>query len=824
MAQSNWSDYFNDLSHWHGDTSVFSVQSGLQLNDSVANQIAIYRYSSAVDSATWRFSMSYDFMPSSTNHASFYLMSDSPDFWGAANGYFIRVGGGAQRTIALVRRTGNSNAIILESVSQFLATGRVQIEVEVHRSFAGQWTVRVDTSSGGNQWVNIGTIRDTTHTTSYFSGFFCRYTVTRADKMNFGFVEVNAAGNEDANPPTVTNTQIESPMSLVVHFDRAVDLDSANVTIDGQTCLVLYDVYSPTEALVYPPAPLEENILLELVLENVKSRSGAVLAIYSTFLVNRKAAFNDVVINELMVNPTPSIGALPEVSYIELYNAGSLPVPLADWQLQINQSHRILPNVELQPGDFLLLVREGEEGLFSQSADVIGIPMAANALTNAAGEVYLYDNHNDLIDGVQYTDSWYGDQVKRGGGWSLERIDAYNGCGGSNWSASKSPKGGTPGERNSIAGELDGLVETRITHWGFSADGVLDVYFNIDILPKDAQWFFSGEKVDVSHLLFNGVRLTLPFTPGKGQSYALEYKGGMEDCLGRVIPDTLLKVVVPKKPAEGDLLINEILPAPFSAGVSFLEIINVSGKYIDVNGLKLGRWLDEHASDVRRVVHAPRVMEPDALLVFTPSIELTTSIYHTHNADAMIEVALPQMPNERGGVSLLSATGALLEKMSYDASMHSPFVRDYRGISLERISQERASNQSSNWTSASGQVGWATPGVVNSQSRNFKSNGGFSLFPEVVRLNGSESDGILHVNYVLEQQGSIGSLQIFTASGNRIATPVKHELLQRSGTLHWNGVAEQGVAVSPGLYLALLEVITPNGERQLFKDAFAVVH
>lgn len=824
LAQSNWSDYFADLRDWHGDTATFSVQNGLQLDDSVANQIAIFRFSSAVDSATWRFSISYDFMPSSTNHASFYLMSDSPDLWGTSNGYFVRVGGGAQRTIALIRRTGNANNIILESTNQFLATSQVNVEVEVHRSSSGQWAVRVDTSSSGNQWINIGTVRDTTHNTSYFSGFFCRYTVTRANKIGFGFVEVTATSDEDVKPPLVISKQVENPLSVIVYFDRAVDIDSANVTIDGQICLVFYDVYSPTEILILPPVPLEENVLLEFVLEKVKSRSGVALTVFTSFLVNRKADYNDIVINELMVNPTPGVATLPEVSYIELYNASALPVPLADWQLQLNQSHRTLPNVEMQPGDYLLLVRDGDEDLFPSTIEVIGISMASNALTNSAGEVYLYDNHNKLVDALKYSDSWYRDQVKRGGGWSLERIDAYKSCGAINWRASESENGGTPGTTNSIASDLEVTVKTKITHWGLSEEGVLEVYFNIDLVSKDAEWYFNGEILPVEDVIGNRVRFRLSALPAPGEVYFLEHKGGVEDCAGRSISDTVLKIVVPDKPEIGDLLINEILPAPFSGGVSFIEIVNASGKYIDVNGLNMGRWLDEQAFDIRRVVHASRVLEPDGVLAFTPSVETTTRMYNHHNQDALIEVALPQMPNESGGVSLLSPSVGLLDAMYYDADMHSPFVRDSRGVSLQRLSLVRSSNQATNWTSTSGQMGWATPGVINSRKMSDEKGVSFSLYPEVLRLSDSGTDQLLCINYILDQSGGVGSLQIFTADGQHVSTPINNELLQLSGVLHWNGNIDSGFVAPSGLYVAVLEVVWPNGERKLFKDAFAVVY
>src|SRR5690606_21300829 len=50
---------------------------------------------------------------------------------------------------------------------------------------------------------------------------------------------------------------------------------------------------------------------------------------------------------------------------------------------------------------------------------------------------------------VTYTLSFYKNDIKKEGGWTLEMIDPRNPCAGlSNWTASSHPQGGTPGKRN----------------------------------------------------------------------------------------------------------------------------------------------------------------------------------------------------------------------------------------------------------------------------------------------------------------------------------------------------------------------------------------
>ena len=63
----------------------------------------------------------------------------------------------------------------------------------------------------------------------------------------------------------------------------------------------------------------------------------------------------------------------------------------------------------------------------------------------------LLTDEDRLIHAIQYEKSWFGNELKASGGWSLEMIDENNPCTGKlNWTASGSPNGGTPGSVNSM--------------------------------------------------------------------------------------------------------------------------------------------------------------------------------------------------------------------------------------------------------------------------------------------------------------------------------------------------------------------------------------
>ena len=820
-AQVQWSEGFADLSHWNGDLDVFTADSGLHLTDSVANEVSLWRYSSAVDSATWRFSMSFEFMPSASNHASFHLMSSTPHFWGSFDGYFVRVGGGSQRTVALIRRTGNSNSILMETNPQFLARSPVFVSVEVHRSLAGQWNMRIDTTGTG-VWINVGTVHDNTHNTSVFAGISCRYTVTRSDKMMFGPIQVSGPADADLVPPNWMRTMLYGADSARLVFDRSIDVTSAEVYLDGLPCSMRYDPENPLQLVVIFPAELTVNRIYELVVRDVYSVTGISMGEVRRSVIHRRVSPHDVVINEIMVNPTPSLGFLPEHSYIELYNASPLPVPLGGWQLQVNQSHRRLPDFDLEPGAYVVLVREEAMDAFSPHIDALGISMAQNALTNSGGSVLLYDDGNQLIDAIHYESNWHDISVAENGGWSLERIDAYVPCVGEiNWRTATHFKGGTPGAQNSVAAVLDSVMHTHIHYISLPNDSILDIYFTSTVYVDDDVWTLDGVLLDSKQVFDDRLRFELPFNLKAGGAYRLDYKQGVYGCTGVPVTDTTISVVYPRFPQEGDLIINELLPAPFSDGVSFVELLNVSSDYIELNGLSLSNI---NGAAMMRIINESRILPPSGLLVVTPSLLETITAYPTHNRIAMHEYALPSMPNAAGTVEVWSGQGEMLDAITYHEVMHSPFLRDVRGVSLERINPRRPSDEASNWTSAAERVGWATPGVENSNVAHTSPVETFSISPDVLRPNANGFDDLLTVNYHLNEAGAVGSMYIYTASGHLIAKPYEHVLLENKGVLSWDGRTEIVTTAASGLYVVVLEVVTPSGKRLLFKDAFAMAY
>jgi hypothetical protein len=161
----------------------------------------------------------------------------------------------------------------------------------------------------------------------------------------------------------------------------------------------------------------------------------------------------DVVITEFLSDPTPSAG-LPESEFIELKNRSTVDYNLHSWAISNgNSSATIKVDYILKADSFLILCANSAAVSFASFGATLGIS-GFPALSNDGGVIILSTETGVVIHALQYDKSWFDNDIKASGGWSLEMKDPANPCSGTeNWAASISPNGGTPGMKNSVNSE-----------------------------------------------------------------------------------------------------------------------------------------------------------------------------------------------------------------------------------------------------------------------------------------------------------------------------------------------------------------------------------
>jgi hypothetical protein len=157
----------------------------------------------------------------------------------------------------------------------------------------------------------------------------------------------------------------------------------------------------------------------------------------------------DIVIDELMADPTPQV-LLPNNEWIELRNTSSTAFNLSGWRIgDASGQSGPMPAYTLLPDSFVIVCTASAVGAMSTYGPTIAVT-SFPSLDNTGDIIYLRSPQNKIIHTVSYTDTWYKNELKKDGGWTLEMIDTKNACSGfNNWKVSIDIKGGTPGKKNS---------------------------------------------------------------------------------------------------------------------------------------------------------------------------------------------------------------------------------------------------------------------------------------------------------------------------------------------------------------------------------------
>lgn len=535
-------------------------------------------------------------------------------------------------------------------------------------------------------------------------------------------------------------------------------------------------------------------------------------------------ATKSIVINELMVDPTPLVG-LPDFEWIELLNTGGSAVDLSGWRLVVGTVSRQLPYAVVDPGGFIILCSAAASSHLEQwgRTAVFSLP----ALRNTGNRITLLNKEDILVDEVDYVDTWYHDNGKKNGGWTLERIDPHRRCGqDANWIASRDAKGGTPGTVNSVFADNTDLTAPRILRAGATSPTMAEIVFSEPMNPATLMQ-------KSSYLLVGEPGIPVSVVPGTGNSVILTWGNGMEinkiyiltllnltDLCGNAVAEGSVEIQWVKL-EPGDIIINEILFNPWPGGSDFVELYNPSGKRIDSGKLLLaGRDKNQNLSSQVSLRSISSLILPGDYLALTADRDGVMSFYRTTCSGCIVKIpSMPPCNNDAGCVVLLDDGGVILDEFCYTEKMHHPLIHDREGVSLERVSPAAPAADRGNWKSASADAGFATPGYQNSQYLSGQERKISMASMSSFSPNGDGFNDFLRVSYDTPGPGWIGNSWIFDTAGRPVLQLLKNQLLATSGTYEWDGTDETGSRIPAGPYILVMEAYDLEGNVERFKNA-----
>ncbi|MEQ8907863.1 MAG: lamin tail domain-containing protein [Vicingaceae bacterium] len=644
----------------------------------------------------------------------------------------------------------------------------------------------------------------------------------------------------DQTPPELLSAEALTANTVLLRFNELLDSTSvlnATYTISRGQAVSLVSNQAPlyNSVLLQLSSPLDTGVIGTISVTNLTDCPGNPIGSenQAEVLLPNIPNYRNVVINEIMADPSPQVG-LPNGDFIELFNASQKTFDLSNWTLSNGSSFTALGNTLFKPGDYITICSSelaSSLSAFGPSQGRSDFP----SFTSAADEVILRDANGKMIDYINYTDQWYGNDTKKDGGYTLEQINPYLPCSDrNNFFASNAFSGGTPGNQNSIFSDQADVTPPRLNRVLVFSENTMEIRFNegLDtaaVSPANFSFSTPTQVLSVSSKPLDPSSITLLLDTPLDTNVVLTLTiSNLSDCSGNALRNPIHAnfglPVATSSTERSDIVINEILFNPRSGGSDFVELYNRSQKIISLEGWMMANWDDAMIANREIIIEEPYLVLPGQYVGLTENIDNIVKEYPNTVRSSFYEVEdLPSYIDAEGGVYVLNTSNELIDGFLYDEDMHFEVLNSMDGVSLERLDPNRSSEDRGNFHSAAESVGFATPGFENSQyfpETQFK--GEVSLDPELFSPDNDGYQDILNINYQFNAPGFVANVKIYDRGGRLIKDLIKNELLGAKGTFSWDGVTEDGSKARVGIYVLYFEAFNPSGDQEVYKETFVV--
>lgn len=280
------------------------------------------------------------------------------------------------------------------------------------------------------------------------------------------------------------------------------------------------------------------------------------------------------------------------------------------------------------------------------------------------------------------------------------------------------------------------------------------------------------------------------------------------------------------------LVINEILFNPKAGGVDFVELYNPSAAVVDLQYLYLGN-VDQNGqiSNLYKISNVSHPMSPGTFRVLTTDPEIVAMHYPAAYPQRMIRMSrFPNFNNGQGHVILAcfqlrpdgSSRLEIVDSLHYTEKMHSPFLKNPKGISLERHSVTSSANAPGNFKSAAVISGGATPGYQNSSVYDPENR--MVLRSKIIAPHDPQGYQQLQIDYNIAKAGLMATVQIFNNGGRLIKNIMRNSSIPSAGSWVWDPYDDRQQRPPQGIYTLVIELYNSSGYRQVFRKSFVLTY
>lgn len=807
---------------WSGTDSHYIVSNSkeLQLSNSAAGTscLSTPHLLPSLENKQWGILVRQTFAPSSSNFGRVYLSSNSADLTGNPDGFYLQFGeAGSTDAVRLFKCISGVSTLICSSPDGQIAAS-FAVRIKVIRDNTGLWKLYVD-AAGGTNFGNPYTGTDTTSLVGTHFGVLQTYTVSNASKFYYddiyiGDEIIDTQAPELLSATPITSAQVDLLFSEPIGGVSMLQATNYSFNPAMPVSAVLLDATNHALLHLSLGANLSNGQSYQVTVSSIEDASGNVasgLNASFTWLVGEIAEKGDLIISEVMADPSPVVG-LPELEFVEIYNKSTKYINLAGWKLGDQSGDGTISSGFIAPGQYQVLCANASVPEFPGSYGVSSFP----SYNNSGDDVVLKNNSGVLIDKISYMDSWYRDAVKKAGGYTLERINPDDPCSdASNWIASNSNTGGTPGTQNSVYDTTPDTQVPQLASLIALSPNQLEVNFsegmdsvNLVNATLSTNPNLTVQSVFVAATFSSQALVTFNENLVLSQHYQLHY-GPVSDCWlnATTVSGHFALADVPQT---GDLVINEILFDPVTGGSDFVELYNRSSKVINLNDLSMTKYKGDTIQLTQNYL-----LNPDDYVVLTPDSNYQKSTFSEAVSGKFYSTTLPALNNDSSTFILLY-NGLLIDKVSYRKTWHLSLIDDPENKTLERINPDGLSSNASNWHTAAETIGFGTPGKMNSQYHVGSVSSSFGITEPIFSPDNDGFQDVLLFQYRFDET-MIATLKIFDNQGREVHTLFSNELLATEGSFTWDGVTGNNQKAPIGIYIAALEAFSLNKGKTVAK-------
>lgn len=521
------------------------------------------------------------------------------------------------------------------------------------------------------------------------------------------------------------------------------------------------------------------------------------------------ASPRDVVINEIMADPSPSRG-LPEVEYVELHNTLPFAISLTDWKWVNSTTIKTIPTGHIDSLGYVIVC--DADAVFNFNVPVIGIE-SFGLLTNGGDSLSLISPQGQTIDFVVYSLQDY-DPSGEEGGFSLEQICPTLGCSDHfNWKQTCASEGGTPGQSNCQFQNTRPQTPFTILDIGVDTLGQVFLWTPYPI-HQDSVVLFNNE--------FNFIAPIKHLSDSAwfDASFLSNFPSGemsiqeLTSCLLDTLSHLPITITIPKGAEQNELVITEILSHPHDDSPSFVEVYNPVEHAISLDGISIGNSSQYFRS---AQYHHHYILPHQAMCISENPIELKRQypllnpFFPQHHFSH-----IPYLTQSAGNVTLQKKS-ILIDYAHYDENWHHPLIQDPQGVSFEKVSIPCPSNDLC-WSSGSAHYGFATPGVYWQEDL---------LYPQKLRDKWSIQQSYFSPNldgkedqFYLSWQGDdvphTITIGIHQLDGSFVKSICQNEINLAPAVWQWNGLDHLEQMSPSGIYFLVIQDQTIHAKKTEF--------